>query len=369
MWYAPRAILKEPVCMSEVVDAAREVRAGEEVDTEKLKSFLAAEVPELANQPLEVLQFPGGHSNLTYLLKVGERELVMRRPPFGTKVKSAHDMGREFRILSALATSYAHAPKPLVYSEDPSVMGAPFYVMERLRGIILRKELPPSLGLEPARFRKLCENLVDALVDLHALDYKAIGLDNLGKPEGYVQRQVEGWTDRYKKSQTDDVPVVEQVAKWLADNRPADSGASLIHNDFKFDNVVLDPEDPTKILGILDWEMSTVGDPLMDLGTFVSYWVEAADDPMMQLMRGGPSEQPGALTRAEIVERYEARSGRRVVNPAFYYVFGLFKTAVVIQQIYYRYRQGLTKDERFSVFGIGVQALCDQAARSIDKQA
>lgn len=355
--------------MSEVVDAAQSVRAGEEVDAAKLKSFLAAHVPELANQPLEVLQFPGGHSNLTYLLKAGERELVMRRPPFGTKVKGAHDMGREFRILSALATSYAYAPKPVVYSEDPSVMGAPFYVMERLRGIILRKELPASLGLDPARFRTLCENLVDALVDLHALDYKAIGLDNLGKPEGYVQRQVDGWTDRYKNSQTDDVPVVEQVAKWLSDHRPADSGASLIHNDFKFDNVVLDPADPTKILGILDWEMSTIGVPLMDLGTFTSYWVEAGDDPMMQLLRGGPSEQPGALTRAEIVARYEARSGRRVVNPDFYYVFGLFKTAVVIQQIYYRYRQGLTKDERFSVFGIGVQALCDQASRSIDKRA
>jgi aminoglycoside phosphotransferase (APT) family kinase protein len=355
--------------MSEVVDAAREVRAGEEVDIEKLKSFLAAKVPELANQPLEVLQFPGGHSNLTYLLKVGDRELVMRRPPFGTKVKSAHDMGREFKILSALAGPYAHAPKPIVYSEDPSVMGAPFYVMERLRGIILRKELPPSLGLDPTCFRKLCENLVDALVELHALDYRAIGLDGLGKPDGYVQRQVQGWTDRYTKSQTDDVPVVDQVAKWLDAHRPPDSGASLIHNDFKFDNVVLDPSDPTHILGILDWEMSTIGDPLMDLGTFISYWVEAADDPMMQLMRGGPSEQPGALTRKEIVERYEARSGRKVPNPEFYYVFGLFKTAVVIQQIYYRYRQGLTKDERFSVFGIGVQALCDQAARSIDKQA
>jgi aminoglycoside phosphotransferase (APT) family kinase protein len=355
--------------MSDVVDSARAVRAGEEVDVQKLQGFLAAKVPELANQPLEVQQFPGGHSNLTYLLKVGERELVMRRPPFGTKVKTAHDMGREFRILSALAGSYAHAPKPLVYTDDPAVMGAPFYVMERLRGIILRKELPPSLGLDPARFRKLCENLVDALVDLHALDYKAIGLDGLGKPDGYVQRQVQGWTERYKQSQTDDVPVVEHVAKWLEANRPADSGASLIHNDFKFDNVVLDPSDPTRVLGILDWEMSTIGDPLMDLGTFISYWVEAADDPMMQLLRGGPSEQPGALTRAEIVQRYEARSGRRVPNPVFYYVFGLFKTAVVIQQIYYRYRQGLTKDERFSVFGIGVQALCDQAARSIEKQS
>lgn len=354
--------------MSDVVDSARAVREGEEVDAQALAKFFERQLPELAGKPIEVLQFPGGHSNLTYLLKVGEQELVMRRPPFGTKVKSAHDMGREHRILSALSTRYAYAPKPLVYSEDPSVMGAPFYVMERLRGVILRKELPPELGLDAPRFRKLCENLVDVLVELHTLDYKAIGLDGLGKPEGYVQRQVQGWTERYYGSQTDDVPVVEQVAKWLEANRPADSGASLIHNDFKFDNVVLDEGDPQRIRGILDWEMSTIGDPLMDLGTFLSYWVQNGDDPMMQFLRGGPTDQPGALTRAEIIDRYRARSGRDVPNPNFYYVFGLFKTAVVIQQIYYRYRKGLTKDERFSLFGHAVKALCEQAARTLDLQ-
>ena len=354
--------------MSDVVDSARTVRAGEEVDAQALERFFAEQVPELAGKPVEVLQFPGGHSNLTYLLKVGERELVMRRPPFGTKVKSAHDMGREFKILSALSTTYRYAPKPLVYSEDPRVMGASFYVMERLRGVILRKELPPALGLDAPRLRRACESLVDALVDLHALDYKAIGLDGLGKPDGYVQRQVQGWTERYTGSQTDDVPVVTQVADWLEKNRPADSGATLIHNDFKFDNVVLDPEDPTRILGILDWEMSTIGDPLMDLGTFISYWVEASDEPVMQGIFTGPTFHPGALTRAEIVDRYRERSGRAVPNPEFYYVFGLFKTAVVIQQIYYRYRKGLTKDERFSFFGLGVQALCEQAARTLDKK-
>jgi aminoglycoside phosphotransferase (APT) family kinase protein len=241
--------------------------------------------------------------------------------------------------------------------------------MERLRGVILRKELPPELNLDPQRLRKLCENLVDALVDLHALDYRALGLAELGKPEGYVQRQVEGWTQRYYGSQTDDVPVIEQVAKWLNAHRPADSGAALIHNDFKFDNVVLDASDATNILGILDWEMSTIGDPLMDLGTFVSYWVEAADDPMMQFFRGGPSASPGAFTRRELVERYVARSGRDVPAPHFYYAFGLFKTAVVIQQIYYRYKQGLTKDERFASFGAGAVALCEQAARTIEREA
>ncbi len=354
--------------MSELVDGARAVRAGEEVDAAGLERYFAAQVPELAGKPVEVRQFPGGHSNLTYLLKVGDRDVVMRRPPFGTKVKSAHDMGREFRILSALAKGYAQAPKPICYSEDPSIMGAPFYVMERLRGIIIRKDVPEGVELPEPKLRQLCLHLVDTLADLHALDYKAIGLDGLGKPEGYVQRQVEGWSQRYKGSQTDEVPVVEQVSAWLNENRPADSGATLIHNDFKFDNVVLDPSEPTRIIGVLDWEMSTIGDPLMDLGTFISYWVEPTDEPILQYFRNGPSDRPGALSRAQLVDRYRERSGREVQNPVFYYAFGLFKTAVVAQQIYYRYRNGLTKDERFSLFGIGVQTLCEQAARAIEKQ-
>jgi aminoglycoside phosphotransferase (APT) family kinase protein len=353
--------------MSEAVDAARTVRPGEELDADKLARYFRAHVPVLAGKPVEVRQFPGGHSNLTYLLRVADQEVVLRRPPFGTKVKSAHDMGREHRILGALSKSYALAPKPLAYCEDDSVLGAPFYVMERLRGLILRHQIPEGVQLDPARFRQLCENLVDALVELHALDYRALGLSDLGKPDGYVQRQVEGWTQRYTGSQTDDVPVVTQVAKWLAEHRPKDSGSALIHNDFKFDNVVLDADDPTRIVGILDWEMSTIGDPLMDLGTFTSYWVEASDPPIMQFFRGGPTDAPGALTRSELVQRYAERTGRAVKDPHFYYVFGLFKTAVVIQQIYYRYRQGLTKDERFSVFGAGVLALCEQAARVLEQ--
>jgi len=353
--------------MTDLVDTARSVRAGEEVNAGALEAFFAAQVPALANKPVEILQFPGGHSNLTYLLRVGDQEVVMRRPPFGTKVKSAHDMGREHRILSALSQHYSRAPKPLAYCEDPSVMGVPFYVMQRVRGVILRKQVPEELNLDGPRFRKLCENLIDALVELHALDYRALGLGDLGKPEGYVQRQVEGWTKRYSGSQTDHAPVIEQVAGWLADKRPPDSGAALIHNDYKFDNVVLDPADPTRIVGILDWEMSTIGDPLMDLGTCLSYWVEANDRPMLQLFRGGPTNRPGALTRSELVQRYSERSGRPVANPLFYYAFGLFKTAVVIQQIYYRYRNGLTKDERFSLFGKSAIALCEEAAHAIEK--
>ncbi len=353
--------------MSDAVDGTRDVRPGEEVDAGALERFFAAHVPELAGKPVHVKQFPGGHSNLTYLLTVGDREVVMRRPPFGTKVKSAHDMGREHRILRALSPVYAQAPKPLAYSEDPAVMGAPFYVMERLRGVIIRKDVPEGLGIDATKLGALCRNLVDCLADLHALDYKAIGLTDMSKGDGYVERQIKGWTERYKKSQTDEVAVVEQVAAWLERTRPADSGATLIHNDFKFDNVVLDPKEPTRILGVLDWEMSTIGDPLMDLGTFISYWVEPTDTAMMQYFRNGPSDQPGAWNRAQLVDRYRERSGRDVKRPEFYYVFGLFKTAIVIQQIYYRYRQGLTKDERFSVFGIGVQTLCEQAAHTLEK--
>ena len=353
--------------MAEVIDTARTVRAGEEVNPEALERYFSVHVPELAGHPVEVLQFPGGHSNLTYLLRVGDREVVMRRPPFGTKVKSAHDMGREHRILTALTESYSRAPKPLAYCEDTSVIGAPFYLMERLKGIILRNQAPAGFNLSKDQLRLLCEHLVDALAELHALDYRALGLGDLGKPEGYVQRQVEGWTKRYHDSQTDDVPVVDRVATWLQTHQPKDSGAALIHNDFKFDNVVLDADDPTRIVGILDWEMSTLGDPLMDLGTFISYWVEASDEPIMQFFRGGPSDAPGALTRREIIERYSLRTGREVVAPHFYYAFGLFKTAVVIQQIYYRYKHGLTKDERFAAFGVGMVALCEQAARSLDQ--
>lgn len=362
MWYRRR--MGEA---SQVEDLAQRVRPGEEVDAAALERYFAAHVPELAGKPVTVAQFPGGHSNLTYLLRVGEREVVLRRPPFGTKVKSAHDMGREHRILRALSQSYARAPKPLSYCEDTSVLGAPFYVMERVRGIILRKQTPAELELSPQTMRTLSEHLVDCLVDLHALDYRAVGLGDLGKPVGYVERQVRGWTERYAKSQTDEVPVVQRVADWLERTRPTDSGASLIHNDFKFDNVVLDPHEPTRIVGVLDWEMSTVGDPLMDLGTFLSYWVEATDAPVMQLFRGGPTDRAGALTRAEIVERYRERSGRDVKRPEFYYVFGLFKTAVVLQQIFYRYRQGLTTDERFALFGAGVTVLCEQAAHTIDQ--
>lgn len=354
--------------MTELVDSSRKIREGEELDVQRLGSFLKEQLPEIApGAELSVEQFPSGHSNLTYLVRAGDREYVLRRPPFGSKVRSAHDMGREYRILSRLHAIYPLAPEPVVFTDDESVIGAQFYMMRRLKGIILRKDLPQGLDMGPDALRRLHRNLVDNLALLHSLDYEAAGLGDLGRPAGYVKRQVTGWTKRYQDSQTDDIPAVESVARWLAEHMPEESAAALIHNDYKLDNVVLDPADPTRLIGVLDWEMSTLGDPLMDLGTTLSYWVDADDDSTMQTLRWGPTTLPGSMTRREVVDRYSERSGRDVPNPVFYYAFGLFKTAVVIQQIYYRYKQGLTKDERFAMLIMGVHVLCNQAQRAIDE--
>jgi aminoglycoside phosphotransferase (APT) family kinase protein len=353
--------------MSDFIDRPRDIRQGEELDLGLLSAYLKAHVPELAElSALTVKQFPSGHSNLTYLVQANGREYVLRRPPFGSKVKSAHDMGREYRILSKLHGAYPLAPEPIAFCEDESVIGANFYVMRRIEGIILRKELPKDLTMSAETLHTLHTNLVDNLARIHAIDYAKAGLSDLGKPDGYVQRQVTGWTKRYADSQTDDIPAITAVAKWLAERIPKESGASLIHNDYKLDNVVLDPADITKIVGVLDWEMSTLGDPLMDLGTLLGYWVESGDDDAIQMMKWGPTTAPGALTRREIVARYEQVTGRKIDDPVFYYVFGMFKTAVVIQQIYYRYKMGLTKDERFAIMIMGVHALAQKAQSHVE---
>ncbi|HSN25398.1 MAG TPA: phosphotransferase family protein [Kofleriaceae bacterium] len=342
-----------------MIDAPKPVRPGEEIDLAALTAYLEQHVG--AHGAVSVEQFPGGHSNLTYLVHHGDREYVLRRPPFGSKVKSAHDMGREVGVLSKLAPVYARAPKVIAYCDDAAVLGAPFYLMERRRGVILRKELPPG-----ADARLACEVLVDALVDLHAVDYKAAGLGDFGKPAGYVERQVKGWIERYGNSQTDDVPAMTSAAAWLDANKPAESGAALIHNDFKFDNVIFDPSLST-ITGVLDWEMATIGDPLMDLGTSLSYWVQADDGVLVGIPLFGVTMKPGMMTREEVAARYFQRSGRSTDHLVFYYAFGLYKTAVILQQIYYRFAKGLTKDPRFAPLNLVVQALAAQAQRAIDR--
>ena len=340
---------------------AKPVRAGEELPLPALQAFLEREVG--VHGAVSVEQFPGGHSNLTYLVHHGEREYVLRRPPFGSKVKSAHDMGREVAVLSKLAPVYPRAPRVIAYCDNVEILGAPFYLMERRRGVILRKELPA--GLDHARIEHLCEELVDALVDLHAVDYRAAGLADFGKPVGYVERQVKGWTERYTGSQTDDIPEMTEVATWLEAHRPVDGPPSLIHNDFKFDNVIFDPT-LDQITGVLDWEMATVGDPMMDLGTSMSYWMQADDAALFQQPIFGITMKPGMYRRADVAARYFERSGRSTDQLVFYYAYGLFKTAVVLQQIYYRYAKGLTQDPRFAPFIMVVRALAAQARSSIE---
>jgi aminoglycoside phosphotransferase (APT) family kinase protein len=345
-------------------DEPRAVRGGEELDPAALQAYLDRELG--GHGAVEVLQFPGGHSNLTYLVRHGDREYVLRRPPFGSKVKSAHDMGREVAVLSKLAPVYDKAPRPLAFCEDEAILGAKFYVMERRRGVILRKEVPRGLTLGPDDARRVCELLVDALVELHAIDLARAGLESFGKPQGYIERQVKGWTERYGGSQTDEIAAITEVAAWLDAHRPTDGAPALIHNDFKFDNIIFD-EGLTRVTGILDWEMATVGDPLMDLGTSLGYWVEATDSGPLQMMRFGPTVVPGMLTRGEVAARYAERSGRALDQVVFFYAFGLFKTAVVAQQIYYRFAKGLTKDPRFGAFIHGVRVLAEQAKTAIER--
>lgn len=349
-----------------IVDEPRPIRPGEELDLVKLSVFLETELGVAA--PVSVEQFPGGHSNLTYLVRHGDREYVLRRPPHGSKVKSAHDMGREVTVLSALAPVYERAPRVIAYEATGEVLGAPFYLMERRRGVILRKDLPAELANDHPRVRRICEILIDALVDLHAVDYAAAGLGDFGKPAGYIERQVTGWTERYKNSQTDDLPAVTEVAAWLATHMPADGAPALIHNDFKFDNVIFDPS-LEKITGVLDWEMTTIGDPLMDLGTSLSYWAQASDPAAYHQLPFGPTARPGMMTREEVARRYLERSGRATDDLVFYYTFGLLKTAVIAQQIYYRYAKGLTKDPRFATIGFAVRLLAEQARVSIERNA
>ena len=327
-------------------DHAVAVRAGEELDRARLSAYLASHFA--GPGPVTVEQFPSGHSNLTYRVTWGVRELVLRRPPFGSQVKSAHDMGREYRVLSKLHETYKVAPEVILYCDDLAVLDAPFYLMEPIRGIILRRQLPPALLLSPAVARQLSEAFLDNLVCLHGLDYDKIGLGDLGKPQGYLERQVKRWIERYHNSATHDLSEVARISNWLTHHIPASSQATLIHNDYKYDNVVLDSNDITKIVGVLDWEMCTLGDPLSDLGTTLAYWTDPSDPDELQEICPAPTTIPGTLTRAQLAQRYARATGRGIRDMVFYLTFARFKVAVIVQQIYYRYARGLTQDERFA---------------------
>ena len=274
-------------------------------------------------------------------------------------------MGREFRVLSGLSKVFAPAPQPLVFCEDESILGAPFYVMERRRGLILRRGWPRDLPHDPALLRNMCGSLIDTLADLHQINPHDAGLADFGKPDGYVRRQIEGWTKRYRDAQTDQIQEIDEAAEWLAARVPVESGASLIHNDYKFDNVAFDPDQPARVSTVFDWEMATIGDPLMDLGTTLGYWVEAPETEQLSASFIGPTWLPGALTRKELVERYAERRGLGSCDMRYYLVYGLFKIAVIVQQIYVRFARGFTSDPRFATLDACVRQLARQAAQAI----
>lgn len=353
--------------MADFRDGTRAVRKGEELDAAAVGKYLQAAVPGLSGETV-IEQFPSGHSNLTYMIKVGDREMVLRRPPFGSKVKSAHDMGREYKILSAIHPVYEPAPRPLAFCEDESVLGCKFYVMERIQGVIIRRTLPEGMAFPPEVAEKCSRSLIANLARIHAIDYQAVGLSDIAKPEGFLARQVKGWTDRYYGSQTDEIAGVDEVTGWLAAQVPESPAATLIHNDYKYDNIILDPNDLTKIIGVLDWEMSTIGDPLMDLGVSLSYWVQSDDPPALRLSAFGPTANPGSLTRRQLAAAYSKLTGRDVANLPYYLTFALFKLAVILQQIYYRYQQGLTQDERFAPLIQMVKVLVEAAGEQMKRE-
>jgi len=314
---------------------------------------------------LVVEQFQHGHSNLTFLVRMNGHEWVLRRRPLGHVPPRAHDMAREFQILSRLADVYELAPRPIVYCPDEAVIGAPFYLMERRRGLILRGMALEALAPGDGVLERLCRAFADNLARLHEIDYRSLGLDDFGRPEGYLARQVDRWRRRYHEIEANPLTDMEEVGEWLERHTPPESGASMIHNDYKFDNLVVDPRDPAKIVAVLDWEMATIGDPLADLGTSLGLWIQASDPEPLRAAWVSPASRPDSLTRAELVEIYGERRGRAVSNPVFYYCLGLFKLAVIFEQLYIRHRQGETTDARLATFDRTVALLARQASATL----
>jgi aminoglycoside phosphotransferase (APT) family kinase protein len=350
--------------MTAPTDPAVDVREEDAFDVEAMATWLQANADVPAGVPA-VRQFPGGASNLTYLLSYPSRDLILRRPPSGVKAKSAHDMRREFTIQSRLAPVFSRVAEMVAFCDDPDVIGSDFYVMQRLEGTILRRDLPPGLELSPDDVRALCTEFLDVLVELHTVDPSQAGLDDIGKGRGYVARQVAGWSKRFRAARTDNVGDFERVMAWLDEHQPQDVATCVIHNDYRLDNVVLD--DDLRVIGVLDWEMATLGDPLMDLGGALAYWIQADDDAAFLELRRQPSHVPGMLTRAEIVDAYTSRMGYSVTPEQwrFYEVFGLFRLAVIAQQIYYRYHHGQTTNEEYARFLPVVEYLDERCHRLV----
>jgi aminoglycoside phosphotransferase (APT) family kinase protein len=347
-------------------DIPRNIRLGEEFPLENLKVFLQNNNIDTSN--LKLKQFPSGYSNLTYFLKNSSQEMVLRRPPYGAKsLKGGHDMLREYTVLKNLKSQFHKVPNVHLYCDDENILGAPFYIMDRVQGYIIRPNLQQKNSPSKEIIEKISSSLVDTLVELHSVDINQANLNDLGKIDGYVKRQVEGWTKRYYHSKTDSISNMEFIAKWLNENQPKESKEAIIHNDFKYDNLVLDKNNYSNIISVLDWEMATIGDPFMDLGTTLGYWVDRNDLPELQLFQLSATTLEGNPSREGILEMYENKSGHTVNNPVFYYVFGLFKIAVIAQQIYFRYKKGFTKDKRFGLLNLAVISLSVMAKQAIVK--
>ena len=345
--------------MSETIN----VREGEDFDLEAVESYLRTHVDDVPDGELEVSQFPSGASNLTYLLKVEDWEGVLRRPPLGPVPPKAHDMGRESGILAKLNSVFPLAPKPYFFCENESVIGAPFYVMERREGVVLDDSFPEGVEPDEELCRGISRTVVDTLVQLHAADVKEAGLGDLGRPDGFLKRQTEGWISRYEKAKTEEIEEVEPLTDWLASDVPESPPPAIIHNDYKLNNLVLDPDDLTEVRAVLDWEMATVGDPLFDLAVSLSYWIEAGDPDELKAVMPTVTATPGFMTRKDLIDRYAESSGRDLSAMHWYVVFGYFKLAGILQQIYARWKNGQTTDERFATFGERVRTLILHAER------
>lgn len=344
-------------------------REGEELDRDAVTEFLRREVPEVPEGELEVRQFPTGSSNLTYLVRVGSWRAVLRRPPLGPVPPKAHDMEREARVLKRLHPAFPLAPRSIAVCHDPSVLGAPFQIMEFRDGIVVDTELPD--GLEPTRdvCRRFAERVLDTLIELHAVDYREAGLDDIGHPQGFLERQTRGWIGRYERAKTDEIPEVGPLTDWLAERIPTSPPPTVIHNDYHLRNLLWDPDDPLTMTAVLDWEMTTVGDPLMDLAVFLSYWRQEDDPEALSRNLATVTVRPEFPSRRELMERYARKSGRDLSRMEWYLPFAYFKLAVILQQIYARWVNGQTKDPRFSGFGTAVRQIVEHAWTLVQRES
>ncbi|MBE3560142.1 MAG: phosphotransferase family protein [Ktedonobacteraceae bacterium] len=340
-----------------------EIRPGESFDSRKVEQCLREHIAGLSDDQLLVRQFPAGASNLTYLLRIGNWEGVLRRPPLGPVAPKAHDMERECRLLQKIHPVFPLAPRPYFCSSDQSTIGAPFYVMERRKGFVINDGFPAGIDPTPELCRRISHTVVDTLVQIHRIDWQAAGLGSLGHPDGFLARQVRGWIERYSRARTDEIPQVEFLVRWLSERVPVSPPPTLIHNDFKLNNMLLDRHDLAKVIAVLDWEMATIGDPLFDLAVTLSYWVNKNDPEELQTVLPAVTSLPGFLDREQFMQRYSQQSGRDLSSLHFYMAFAYFKLAVIIQQIYVRWKRGQTQDERFATFGTRVRSIIDYAAQ------